>query len=399
MREKFQLNRMEIAGSIGDLGTLLPILIAMVLINGLQPLGLFLSIGSFYVLSGLFFGVPVPVQPMKVIGSYAIVMSLNQTQILASTLLMGIFLLIIGLTGSITVIQKYTPKAVIRGIQLSTGILLLSGGIKMIMGISTFQKIQNAAEPYLLIQNIGPVPIGLLLGTIGGLVTLLFIDSKRFPSGLVVIIGGLFIGLLLGTHAGFDKIDVQFYWPEFFAFPFPQNIDFSFALLTLVLPQLPMTMGNAILAYTDLSKKYFNEKSIRVTNKNACLSMAFANLFSFCLGGMPLCHGAGGLAAHYRFGARTVGSNLFIGILFILLALFLGNHIITIVTLLPMSVLGILLMFAGLQLALTIMDLETRQDFFVAMMILGITLASNMAAGFIAGIVIAHVLKWKKLSI
>ncbi len=181
MSSNFKFNRMEVAGSLGDLGTLLPIAIAMVLINGLNPSGLFFSIGLFYVLSGVFFGVTVPVQPMKVIGAYAIAMSLSEAQILSSTLLMGISLLVIGLTGAIEKIQKYTPKSVIRGVQLSTGVLLMSGGVKLIIGLSTFQKLQNAAEPYLTMQNLGPIPIGIVFGVIGGVITLLFLDSKRFP--------------------------------------------------------------------------------------------------------------------------------------------------------------------------------------------------------------------------
>jgi SulP family sulfate permease len=64
-----------------------------------------------------------------------------------------------------------------------------------------------------------------------------------------------------------------------------------------------------------------------------------------------------------------------------------------------MAILGVLLIFAGLQLALTVMDLEDRKDYFVAMMILGITLASNLAAGFITGMIIAHLLRWKRLSV
>lgn len=125
-----------------------------------------------------------------------------------------------------------------------------------------------------------------------------------------MIICGLATGLLLGTHAGFSDINIQVHLPGFLDFPLPAAADFSFALLALVLPQLPITMGNAILAYTDLSQKYFEQKSVRVTNRNVCFSMAFANLLSFCLGGMPMCYGAGGLAAHYRFGARTAGHPL-----------------------------------------------------------------------------------------
>jgi SulP family sulfate permease len=160
-----------------------------------------------------------------------------------------------------------------------------------------------------------------------------------------------------------------------------------------------MTLGNAVMAYTDLSKQYFGTRSQKVTNRRACVSMALANFFSFFAGGMPLCHGAGGLAAHYRFGARTAGSNLMIGIVFAVLAILLGSGIVDVLKILPMSVLGILLIFAGAQLALTIMDLESRKDYFVAAMILGITLASNLAAGFIVGIIIAHVLRWEKLSV
>ena len=77
----------------------------------------------------------------------------------------------------------------------------------------------------------------------------------------------------------------------------------------------------------------------------------------------------------------------------------LGSNIIHALNLLPMSILGVLLMFAGAQLTLTIMDLYHRKDYFVAILILGITLASNLAAGFIAGMIIAHLLRWKKLSV
>lgn len=114
MDKRFRFNRLELAGSLGDLGTLLPIAIAMVLVNGLDPLGLFFSIGIFYIVSGIYFGVTVPVQPMKVIGAYAIATSLSADQILASSLLMGVFLLVIGATGVIDLIRKVTPKSVIR---------------------------------------------------------------------------------------------------------------------------------------------------------------------------------------------------------------------------------------------------------------------------------------------
>ena len=88
-----------------------------------------------------------------------------------------------------------------------------------------------------------------------------------------------------------------------------------------------------------------------------------------------------------------------IGVVFAVMALLLGRHIIDVLHLLPMSILGILLVFAGSQLALTVMDLNTRKEYFTATLILGITLASNLAAGFIAGMVVAHLLRWEKLSV
>lgn len=399
MSERFKFNRMELAGSLGDLGTLLPIAIAMVLFNGLSALGLFLSIGVFYIISGVYFGITVPVQPMKVIGAYAIATAMSPNQILASSLLMGVFLLIVGLTGAIDIIRKFTPKSVIRGVQLSTGALLISGGIKFMIGTSKYQALQQAVEPHLSIQSIGALPISLVIGTVAAIVTLLLLDNKKFPAGLMVVAGGLATGLALGARFDLSDSGFGFNLPQLLPFGFPGKADFTFALFALVLPQLPMTLGNAVLAYTDLSKEYFGDRSSKVTNRKACVSMALANFLSFGLGGMPLCHGAGGLAAHYRFGARTAGSNVMIGVLFLALAVFLGKDIVGLFNLLPMSILGALLVFAGSQLTLTVMDLDQRKDYFVATLILGITLASNLAAGFIAGMIVAQLLKWDKLSV
>ena len=170
-------------------------------------------------------------------------------------------------------------------------------------------------------------------------------------------------------------------------------------LLVLVLPQLPMTIGNAVMANADLSQEYFGADSKRVTGRALCFSMGLANVLSCLFGGMPLCHGAGGLAAHYRFGARTAGSNVMVGLLFIILAVMLGHHVLAIVYLLPMSMLGVLLVFAGGQLALTVIDVLNRKDLFVVLLMLGITLATNLAAGFLVGIFLAYVFRSKKLSV
>ena len=393
MRQSYRFSRLELAGSLGDLGTLLPLAIGMILINGLKPTGLFLTIGVFYVLAGIYYGVTVPVQPMKVIGAYAVATAMNASQITAAGYLMGLVLLLIGATGAITFIGKYIPRSVVRGVQLSTGTLLMVQGIKLILGTSMLQKIHQMVEPYLSIQSIGPIPIGIIIGIAGACLTLVLLENNKFPAGLIVVVAGLVLGLLLGNRQNLSGLRIGINFPVFLPFGWPGRADFAFALFALVLPQIPMTLGNAVIAYTDLSKEYFKEDSSRVTNRAVCISMAIANFVCATFGGMPLCHGAGGLAAHYRFGARTAGSNIMIGGVFIALAIFFGSRSLAFINLLPLAVLGILLLFAGSQLCLTILDLSGRKDMFVCLVILGITLATNLAAGFLAGIAVAYLIK------
>lgn len=399
MAARYQFNRMELAGALGDLGTILPLGIGMIVINGLDPLALFACVGIYYLFSGFYFGVTMPVEPMKVIGAYAIATGIAAPQIFAATLINGLFLLVVGVTGAMTLIGKYTPKPVIRGVQLSTGVLLVSQGVKMMLGSSQFQVIRRAAEPYLSLQHLGPLPIGILIGVVLGFLTLLLLDNRRLPAALVVVVIGVFLGLILGTHEGLDKLVLGVNIPRLLPTGIPPWADFATSLFVLALPQLPMTIGNSVIATGDLAKEYFGESSKKVTYPAICMSLATANIMSFFFGGMPMCHGAGGLASRFRFGARTAGSNIISGFLFLLLALLLGSHALSVVYLIPMSALGVLLVFAGSQLALTILDLKGRKDLFVPLMMVGITLASNLAVGFIAGIALAYALKSEKLTI
>ena len=399
LNKKYLFNRMELAGSFGDLGTLLPIAIGMIVVNGLNPTGLLFVVGAYYILSGMYYGVTVPVQPMKVIGAYSIAMALTPGVITASGLLMGIFLLLIGITGAIHIIGKYTPKAVVRGVQVAVGTLLMVQGFKFMLGISKYQEMRNAAEPYLNVQAIGPIHIGIILGIVGSVITFLLLENKRIPAALVVIIGGILVGVFLGKHEGFENLRVGIHLPSVLPFGMPTLKDFSFALFVLVFPQIPMTIGNAVIANADLSKEYFGEQSKKVSYRALSNSMGIALLGSFLFGGMPVCHGAGGLAAHYRFGARTAGSNIIIGVIFMILAVMFGIHALAIIYLIPMSVLGILLIFAGSQLCLMIKDMKDTIDLFVVIIMLGITLATNLAAAFITGIIVSYAFKTGKLKI
>ncbi len=397
MRPPIRFNRLEVAGSLGDLGTLLPLAMGMILVNGLSPSGIFFSVGIFYVLSGLYFGIPTAVQPMKVIGAYAVAAAISTQQLMAATLTMAVVLSVIAVSGTMPWLSRHTPKPVVRGVQLSTGILLMSQAVKFMVGTSALQLMTRLAEPYLKWQSIGGMPVGLLLGIGGALLTLLLMDNRKFPAGLAVVGMGLLAGICFGDHTRIGQLGISVKMPEFLPFQLPARLDFTFAFFALVIPQVPMTLGNAVLANADLSIQYFGGAARKINGRSLCVSMALANILSFALGGMPMCHGAGGLAAHYRFGARTVGSNLIIGLFMILAVLFMGDRLLSLFHLIPFSVLGVLLFFAGGQLALTVADLESRIELFIPMIMLGVTLSINLAVSFCAGLLVYFFMRWRKI--
>lgn len=395
---RLRFDRQELAGSLGDLGTLLPLAIALLVVNGLNATGLLLTVGLLYVASGLYFRVTVPVEPMKVIGAYAVAGALAPEQITAATLWTGALLLTLGLTGGINVVRRIVPFATVRGVQFAAGVLLLVQGVSLVAGTSALQRARGSAEPFLPTTHIGDVPLGLVLGLAAVLIILLLLDNRRAPAALVVVAGGLAAGLLLGGWHALENFHVGLHLPTFLPFGWPSATVALVALTSLALPQLPMTIGNAVIAQADLTREYFGQQAAsRVTPRALTISMGLANLAAACVGGMPLCHGAGGLAAHYRFGARTAGSNLMIGAAFLALAFLVGDLAPRILTLLPFGVLGALLCFAGAQLALTIADVRERSDLLVVIATLGITLALDLATGFAASIILAWLIRLVRL--
>ncbi|WP_321404873.1 putative sulfate/molybdate transporter [Maridesulfovibrio sp.] len=395
---RISFNRMEWAGAVGDLGALLPLAFAMIMVNGLSATGLFLAVGLFYLIGGMYYRVPIAVQPMKVVSAYAIAQSLSPAVITGAGYIIAVFMFFLGASGLVKKAARLIPLPVIRGVQVSTGLLLIIKGIALVAGNSGLQEKLGRVEPFLNYQSLGPLPLSVVLGVLFGIVTLKLINSKRVPAGLVVVGCGAVIGGLLGAWNGLTEISLGFYLPQFLPFGFPSADDFSFALLALVLPQIPMTLGNAVIANRDLSYEYFGKEGRRVTDRALCMSMGLANGFAALVGGMPLCHGAGGLAAHYRFGARTCGSNLIIGALFVGLAIGFGAGAVKVLQLIPMGVLGVLLVFAGLQLVLAIRDMTARPAQVVIVLMLIITLVSNLAWAFGAGILLSMVLAKFKVS-
>jgi SulP family sulfate permease len=170
-------NRVEFSGSLGDLGTLLPIAIAMIVLNGLNATNVMVTVGLFCIVSGLYFKVPVPVQPMKVIGAYAIAVGLTPTQIISASMWMGLCVLFLGTRGLIHLIARYTPKSTVRGVQLGVGVILMNKGLGFMI----------KPDPNLVVQSIGPVSTGIILGIVGMAVTLLLLENRKVPAAVVVV--------------------------------------------------------------------------------------------------------------------------------------------------------------------------------------------------------------------
>ncbi len=397
---KLRFDRRELAGSLADLGTLLPLAIGLVLLNGLDATGLLLTVGLFYILSGLYFGVTVPVQPMKVIGAYALASAVPALQITAAGLWMALMLLVLGLAGTLTWVRRIVPAATVRGVELAIGVLLLVQGIEFILGTTELQRSQGAAEPFLEVGSLGPVPVGLLLGLAAVVLILVLLNNRRAPAGLVVVVLGFVAGAVLGGLRGLGPIDPGLHLPALLPFGMPTAGDLVVALTALAIPQLPMTIGNAVIAQADLTHEYFGEDTARRSSpKGLAVSMGLANLGAAAVGGMPLCHGSGGLAAHYRFGARTAGSNLMIGGVFVVGALVFGDAAMALLALMPLAVLGALLCFAGIELALMVRTVREPNDFMVVLAMLGVTLATNLAIAFGVGIVLAYLVRHTRVSL
>lgn len=226
----------------------------------------------------------------------------------------------------------------------------------------------------------------------------MLLSSKRFPAALVVVSAGLVIGIIFGALENaaltLGPTSVQFYMPT--------ADDFINAFILLVVPQIPLTIGNAVMGTADTCHTLFGKGPLteKASYRAFATSMGLMNTAIGMIGGMPVCHGAGGLAAHYRFGARTGGSNIMIGIVFLIIALGFGKIGISLLSAIPNAVLGILLLFAGLELGMMIKDVSEKNDLFVALLIAGIGFATtNMGIAFFMGIVVMYLIKLRDIKL
>jgi SulP family sulfate permease len=376
-----RFDRVELAGAFGDLGTLLPIVVGMILINKLSPSTVFLSFGLFYLLTGYYYRLPVPVQPLKAVGAIAIAYpaAITEPVIGASGIIFGALLLVFALTGIVDRLAKLFTQPVVRGIQLSLGLVFLKKGIELIVSPQLF--LSGA------VGRLAEYQVNLVIGIVVFVLVLALLDNKKFPAALVALAAGIVSGFALG---GFNA-EAFGIGPTPMKTVLPSPGDFWTAAIMLILPQMPLTIGNACVGTADTCCTLFPQSPLLEKSKAGrfALTMGLANFPAGFFGAVPMCHGTGGLAAHYRFGARTGGAPVMIGAVFVVMALAFGELGFALLAMIPNSVLGVLLVFAGLELCPLVRSLKGNEEYFVALLITGIALAvPNMAWAFGIGIAV-----------
>jgi len=373
-RGKNRYTLQELAGAFGDLGTLIPFVAGYITINQMDPAGILIAFGLFKLWAGFYFQTPVPIQPMKAIGTAAITQgaALGHGAIFASGLFTGLVWGLVGLSGAIGWIGRITSRPVVKGIVLGLGLGFIAEGLKMMRG-------------------------DLLLGAAGIALTFLLLSRPRIPAMLVLLAGGAAVALLRepALLEGLARSSLHFRLP---ASGLPQIgwADLVTGILVLGLPQLPLTLGNAILATVEENNSLFPDRPITV--KEVALDHAALNLVGTALGGVPMCHGAGGMAGHVRFGARTGGALVILGGIVLALGLFFADSVALLFRLFPPALLGVILFFGGLELATGALDNgQTREERYVFLFTAGLSMW-NMGIGYLGGLALwyAFHFRWLK---
>jgi hypothetical protein len=356
----------EVSGAFGDLGTLIPFVVGYLAINGLDPVGILVNIGLFQVAAGLYFRTPVPVQPMKAIGAQAIAHAATITPgaIWASGLFTGVVWLALGLTGAVTWIARITGRPVVQGLVLGLGLSFVLQGARMMEG-------------------------DFALGITATLLTFLLLSRGRVPALLVTVALGVVIGAVRasGGTIMWETLIPHLRFPDFGLTRIGWD-DAVTGVVVLGLPQVALTLGNAVLATAEENNALFPDR--QVTVRALAVDHGVMNLVGATLAGVPMCHGAGGMAAHVRFGARTGGALVILGTGLLVAGFFFADGLTMLFRLFPSAILGAILMFGGLELAAgTQTGSATREDRYVLLLTAGVAMW-NMGAGYFAGLALWH---------
>jgi sulfate permease, SulP family len=322
-----RFDRRELAGAVADVGVLVPIAVALIVSNGLSATAVLLPAGLLYVAAAFVYELPIPVQPLKAFGAIAIAKGLGSDEIAAGALLMGIVFVVLGRLRLLDLAARAFPKALIRGVQLTVGLLFLNIAWGLVLDPPKAFA-QHALEPG-------------LAAVIAGAAVVAALTLRRYPVSLALVAGGALVMVWLG--AGDAAIG-----PSPLAFPSLDWATLGTAFTVLVLPQLPLSFANSCLATADAARVYFGERARTIRPGRLATSFGSANLLAGALGGMPVCHGAGGLTAHVAFGARTGGAPLVMGLALLTLAVGFGAGLAALLTAFPLPILAALLATAGL---------------------------------------------------
>src|SRR4029453_15682646 len=359
-------DRREVAGAFRDLGTLVPFVVGYVTINRLDPQGVLLGFGLIALATGLYFRTPMPVQPMKAIATVAVTHAgtVTPAMIWASGVVTGVFWLAMALTGAVSWIAALTKRPIVQGLILGLGLSFISAGVN-------------------LMQQ-GPV-----LAFMGAALTLILLGQPWLPAMLALLAYGIVAALMTDQSLMHDlsALSPGFRLPSL-DLPSIGLRDLVQGTLVLPFPQAALTLGNAIIATKEEHNSLFPTRPVSV--RLLAADHGLMNLFGAFFGGVPMCRGAGGMAGHIRFGARTGGALVILGAVLLVVALFLSDSVDTLFRLFPLPVLGVILFFGGIELAASVNgEGASRADRTVMVVTAGIALW-NMGAGYVAGLVLYY---------
>ncbi len=355
----FEFNLRELAGSMGDFGTLFPLAVGFIAINGLNPAGLFIMLGLTNIALGLIYHLPMPLQPKKVIAAVAISDAWSPALIHASGFGLGLTWLLLTFTGLLQKLVDLTPTYLVRGIQLGLGLTLGWQALKMM----------------------APAP---LLGGLAVAVVLLLRENRYAPASIVLMALGVAI---VGWRGDLQGLRIVLTLPPWT----PPNLrDVWQAMLLAGFAQIPLTIGNSVIATAAVIRETFPEKA--VSERKLMLNMGAINTVGSFVGGMPMCHGAGGFASQVYFGARTGGAPVMEGLIEVGIGLFLSQSIADIMAAFPMALVGGMLLLVSVQLGLASFRLR-GWPLVVALVTGGVSLLTNIGVGFLAGFGLAHSLR------
>jgi SulP family sulfate permease len=356
----------EMAGAVADIGVLLPISVALIVSNGLSATAVLLPAGLLYVAVAFAYELPIPVQPLKAFGAIAIAKDLGSDEIAAGALLMGVIFIVLGRTGLVDLAARAFPKPLIRGVQITVGLLFL----KIAWGLVTDPPKSFESTDLSTVASVGLAVAGL---------TLLLALRKVAISLTLVAIG---IGVMLARAGGELALG-----PSSLTIPDFDGEVLLTALTVLVIPQLPLSFANSCLATADAARAYFGERARNVRPGRLATSLGTANVLAGAISGMPVCHGAGGLTAHHAFGARTAGAPLAMGGALLAISVAGGAGLAAVLTAFPLPILAAMLAAAGVLHIGLARDLEGARAWILALVVAALGFSVNLALGLSVGLI------------